>query len=429
MIEMQKESAGFLKKALLIGIQEIGMPSSETSEHIAELSELVRTLGFTESIEKLVCLKEINPKYIVGSGKAAELANFAKENSVDCVIFDHDLSPSQQRNWEALTKLPVIDRQEVIIDIFAKRAKTKEASIQVELARLQYSLPRLKRAWTHLSRQKGGALGTRGEGEQQIEVDRRIVKKKISSLQKSLLEIKQRRDVQRYQRGKSAVPQIAVAGYTNAGKSSLLNALTASEDAYVEDKLFATLDTTSRHFELPNKQTAVLTDTVGFVRKLPHGLVEAFKSTLEEAALSDLLIHVLDINSRFYEEHWRTTLKVLEELGAGDKEIITVFNKSDLQDNSFVKASLKSLIPGGIFISAKTGLGLEELKQEIILRTRNLNEILKLEIPPSRHDISAFVHKHGRVLELEYEENGTIKLSASIAKIHRAKLIPFLKKE
>jgi GTP-binding protein HflX len=421
--------AGFLKKALLIGIQEIGMSSSETSEHIAELSELVRTLGFRESIEKLVCLREMNSKYIVGSGKAAELAKFAKENSVDCVIFDHDLSPSQQRNWEALTKLPVIDRQEVIIDIFAKRAKTKEASIQVELARLQYSLPRLKRAWTHLSRQKGGALGTRGEGEQQIEVDRRIVKKKISLLQKSLLEIKQRRDVQRHQRDKSAVPQIAIAGYTNAGKSSLLNALTASKDAYVEDKLFATLDTTSRQFELPNKQSAVLTDTVGFVRKLPHGLVEAFKSTLEEAALSDLLIHVLDINSQFYEEHWRITLKVLGELGAGDKEIITVFNKSDLQDNPVVKASMKSLIPGGIFISAKTGLGLEELKQEIIRRTRNLNEILKLEIPPSRHDILAFVHKHGKALELEYEENGTIKLSASIAKVHHAKLIPFLKKE
>ncbi|HPN84332.1 MAG TPA: GTPase HflX [Victivallales bacterium] len=426
MIEVRKESETFIKKALLIGVQDAGTGAAEAREHLSELSELVKTLGINDRQEFFVVLRESNPKYLVGSGKAQEIADLAADSKSECIIFDSELSPSQQRNLEQLAKLPVMDRQEVIIDIFAGRARTKEASIQVELARLQYFLPRLKRAWTHLSRQRGGALGTRGEGEQQIEVDRRIIKRKISVLQDSLHQIRKRREVQRTLSERNQIPKVAIVGYTNAGKSSMLKAMTGA-DVYVEDKLFATLDTTTRRLELPDRQDIILSDTVGFIRKLPHSLVEAFKSTLEEAVFADLLIHVLDISSPFWEEHLKTTLLVIEELGAGGKEMITVLNKADIQTDPFARAVFKTVLPEAILVSAKTGEGLDALKDEISKRLRKFSTHMLLKIPPDRHDVLALAHRYGKVLKTEYAKNGTMTVSANIPKNHHAKFDSFIK--
>jgi len=426
MIEVRKETEKFISKALLVGVQELDMTGAEAREHLNELSELVKTLGIPERPEIFVVLREPNPRYLIGSGKAEEIANLAKDSGAECIIFDSDLSPSQQRNLEELSKLPVIDRQEVIIDIFAGRARTKEAAIQVELARMQYSLPRLKRAWTHLSRQRGGALGTKGEGEQQIEVDRRIVRRKISVLQNELSQIRKRRDVQRSLADRNEMPRVAIVGYTNAGKSSLLKALTGA-DVYVEDKLFATLDTTSRRLELPSGQSALFSDTVGFIRKLPHTLVEAFKSTLEESIHADLLVHVLDAASPCWEEHLKTTLAVLEELGAGDKDMVTALNKSDIQADPLARAVLKSLIPDGIFISARTGEGLDSIKGAISEKLRKYTSQMNLKIPSNRHDIAALAHRLGKVQSTKYARNGDIEISVTMPLAQKGKFAEFEK--
>ncbi|HOK05098.1 MAG TPA: GTPase HflX [Victivallales bacterium] len=423
MIDVKKESEKNFKTALLVGIQDQNNSSFDAREHLNELSELARTLGIEQRHEIFAIVKDVNPGFYVGSGKAEEIANFAKECLAEIIIFDCELSPSQQRNLEELSKLPVIDRQEVIIDIFASRAKTKEAVLQVELARYKYFLPRLKRAWTHLSRQRGGALGTRGEGEQQIEVDRRIIKRKISILQKELLEIQKRRQIERNLSEKSQIPRIAIVGYTNAGKSSLLRTLT-NADVYIEDKLFATLDTTSRKLKL-NSGNVIVSDTVGFIRKLPHTLVEAFKSTLEEALYADILVHVLDISSPYWEEHMKTTISVLDELGAGEKEIITVFNKTDILDDSLKKAILKSTIPDGIFISAKTSEGIEELKKAIEKKIEKFNLKILIKIPPQRHDIVALAHRTSKVLSIKYLRNGYIEMLINVPKIHKTKFENF----
>lgn len=427
MIDTEKDNGRICKRALIIGIHDALTPVTEVGEHLLELRDLVKTMGLSVAGDITINLRHPAPQYLIGSGKAKEIADIAKKLEADCIIFDHDLSPSQQRNWEKLTGIRAIDRQEVILDIFAGRASTREAVIQIDLARLQYSLPRLKRAWTHLSRQRGGAEGTRDAGEMQIEVDKQIILQKISCLKKRLKEIKKHRNIQRRQREKNAIPHAAIVGYTNAGKSSLLNALTGSE-VFVEDKLFATLDPTTRQITLPNKQQMLLTDTVGFIRKLPHTLVEAFKSTLEEAVLADLLIHVLDINSQYAEEHLKTTLAVLEELGAKEKESIIVFNKTDIQKNPVIKAKLKALHPDGIFISARTGEGLDKLKSALISKIRRETAILQLCLPPERYDAAAFAYEKGKVLNSEYDASGNLNLTVSISKTYARQLSEFVTK-
>ena len=425
MIDTAKDNKRIVERAILVGFHDFIADPEETAEHLSELNELMRTLGIPVIKELNVSLRAPCPRFLLGSGKAEEIANLATELKADCIVFDNDLSPSQQRNWEKLTKLCVIDRQEVILDIFATRATTRESVIQVELARLQYSLPRLTRAWTHFSRQVGGKFGVKGAGEQQIEVDRRIIKTKISQLQKELKEVKQQRSTQRKMREKGSIPHAAIVGYTNAGKSCLLNAMTGS-NVLVENKLFATLDPTTRHLTLPNRQTILLTDTVGFVRKLPHTLIEAFKSTLEEAVLADFIIHVLDISSKYSEEHWKTTLSVLKELGAGDKDVITVFNKTDIADDPVLKAKLKAMNPDGIFISAKTGSGIDALLAAIAHKTRDKTEIVKLRIPPTRHDMVSLAYKNGKVLSSVYQEDGVLDLAVSIPKSFRRNLEEFV---
>ncbi|MDA1044367.1 MAG: GTPase HflX, partial [Verrucomicrobia bacterium] len=323
----------------------------------------------------------------------------------DCIIFDNELSPVQQRNWEKLSKVCVIDRQEVIIDIFARRAQTKEAKLQVELARAEFCLPRLKRAWTHLGRQGGsGGIGDRGEGEMQIEVDRRILRRNVDHLKAELAQVRKHRATQRKHRERVPLPLASIVGYTNAGKSSLLRLLTGA-DVLVADKLFATLDTTTRRLQLENGQTLLLTDTVGFIRHLPHRLVEAFKSTLEEAVLADFLVHVLDVNHPNVDIFHQTTLDVLRELGADEKRMLTVFNKMDLVQDPARIADLQARYPQAIFVSVKTGAGRDQLLARMAGMLGAETRQMTLWVPHQRADVIASLHSLGRVLSCTYEDD------------------------
>jgi len=330
---------------------------------------LVKTLELEIAGQEIVKIREKQPKFGMGSGKAEEIAGKAKELEADCLVFDWDISPSQQRNWEDLTGISVIDRQELIINIFAMRAVTKEAVLQVQLAELHYRLPRLTHKYIDLSRQRGGRYGTKGAGETKLETDRREIQKRIHKLEKEIENVAKQRQVQRRQRERQGTPVCAIVGYTNAGKSSLFNTLSNSA-VLVEDKLFATLDATTRRFEPAPGMEALLTDTVGFIRRLPHNLIKAFRSTLEEAAHASLLIHVLDAADPNIESYFGTTVSVLQELGAGEIPVITVLNKTDLladaarQDAAHLDALLLRF-PQSIGLSVKTGEGLDKLKLRI----------------------------------------------------------------
>ncbi|MEM9227618.1 MAG: GTPase HflX, partial [Verrucomicrobiota bacterium] len=326
----------------------------------------------------------------------------------DSIIFDEELTPAQARNWEkeGAGKLLVIDRQEIILDIFNSRATTKEARLQVELARLEYELPRMKRAWTHLDRQRGGGAVQRDAGETQLEMDQRIIRTRISRLKHELQDVVRHRETQRKQRMKVPLPSAAIVGYTNAGKSSLLNRLTGAE-VLAADKLFATLDPTTRRTELPSGQALLLTDTVGFVRKLPHRLVEAFKATLEEAVVSTFLIHVVDASSEDAEEHYKTTMAVLKELGAAGKRTLTVFNKIDKLTDPMRETELRADHPEALFISAVTGEGCEELMEKCEEMLRDTHQPMHLLIPHSRYDLVHKLHEAGAVTREEADADGT----------------------
>lgn len=397
-----------VERAMLIGITLPTDSDSTTRSLLDELRELVTTLGIGIQNEVQIAIRKPQAKFLMGSGKAAELIEDAKAHDCDVIVFDNELTPAQQRNWEqaADDKILVIDRQEVILDIFGKRAQTKEAVLQVELARLEYNLPRLKSAWTHLSRQRGGGSMQRDAGETQLELDQRMVRTQITRVKRELKNVIQHRQVQRKQRMTVPVPTCAIVGYTNAGKSSLLNKLTNS-DILVEDKLFATLDPTSRRCPLPSGQPLVVTDTVGFVRNLPHRLVDAFKATLEEAVVSNFLIHVLDVNSPDVEAHAATTLEVLKGLGAEDKKIITVFNKIDDLWNQDTRLALSFRYPEALFISAHTGEGIPELVEKIESIVESDFAQLRLLIPHERYDLVARLHREGGVRKEESRDDGT----------------------
>ncbi len=370
-------------------------------EYLNELQLLTRTMGFRTAAKRIVTVEKPAPRFLIGSGKAAEIAEEARNLEVPLIIFDDDLSPSQQRNWEEMSGLCVIDRREVILDIFASRARTSEARLQVELAELQYSLPRLRRAWTHLARQRGGSRGTRGEGEKQLEIDRRRASTRIARLKKEIKLIQSERATMRKNRKTVPVPTGSVVGYTNAGKSSLLNLLTGS-DLTVENKLFATLDPTTRRISLSGGTEVLLTDTVGFIRKLPHGLIDAFKSTLEETVLSDFLLHVVDISNPDLEHHIETTQSVLREIGAGSIPQLTVFNKTDrLRDGGHL-SSMKQRYPQALFISVKKKNGIEELKTAVGNLLADSFQTVFYSFPIARSDLAALVHRTGRVLAEEY---------------------------
>jgi GTPase len=400
-------SEEFKQKAVLVCIQYQDIEKSEAQKHIEELKSLVDTMGAETVDSVIVPLKKRSPKFFVGSGKADEITDLAEKYDAELIIFDNELSPAQQRNFEELSGKCVIDRHEVILDIFASRATTREALLQVGLARMEYSLPRLTRAWTHLSRQKGGAKGTRGEGETQLEVDRRIVLKKITRLKKELIKVRQHRNTLRKQRSSVPVSSAALVGYTNAGKSSLLNLLTGA-DVFVEDKLFATLDPTTRKVTLSEGQKILVTDTVGFIRKLPHDLVDAFRSTLEETVLADILIHVLDISHPEVEEQYKITMEVLEELGAGDKPMIVIFNKIDLLSNSLAISNIETNHPDALYISTKTEEGIESISDKIEALLNRDKKIINLQIPVDRYDLISMIHREGTVLQEEYNDNESI---------------------
>ena len=363
MIETNKIS---YEKAILIGIINSVQSEIIVNEYLNELSFLTETAGGYVSKRFIQRVDKPNPKTFIGSGKIIEIQNYCIKNDIGSVIFDDELSPTQQLNLEKILRSKIIDRTGLILDIFAQRAKTSYAKNQVELAQYQYLMPRLKGLWTHLERQKGG-IGMRGPGETEIETDRRIVRDKISLLKKRLSNIDKQMSVQRGNRG--SLVRVALVGYTNVGKSTLMNLITKS-DVFAENKLFATLDTTVRKMVIGNLPF-LLTDTVGFIRKLPTQLVESFKSTLNEITESDLLLHIVDISHPNYEEHIDSVNEILGQIDSIDKPSILVFNKIDrLEDDSFIKSNkLKSRA----YISAEKKININELKEKIYKYVRNIH--------------------------------------------------------
>ena len=423
MIDISEDSRKKVERALLVGFRFPDQSETEVNEHLDELADLVRNLDIIPLEPEIVNLHDPSPRYYIGSGKAEEIARLMQECEADCLIFDTPLSPSQQRNWERLTHSCVIDREEVILDIFAERASTREAVLQVELARTKYSLPRLTRAWTHLSRQHGGGATTRGEGEAQIETDRRLLRRRIRQLEEELQVVRKQRETQRKSRERNLIPHGAIVGYTNVGKSSLLQTLSGAE-ILVKDQLFATLDPTTRRVPLENGLEVLLTDTVGFVRKLPHSLVEAFKSTLEEAVLADFLLLVLDLSSTQLDAQWETTLSVLKELGAEEKKIIVVFNKIDLVDREsegVLFARLRGLFPDALYLSTRTGEGIGELKKRLTAIAAGEFQLMRVKLPPQRYDLAALAHANGRVYEENYNDSGELELVFTIGPALRHK--------
>ncbi|MGA9364776.1 MAG: GTPase HflX [Bacteroidota bacterium] len=389
------------ERAILVGVSGRGIRKAITQEYLEELTLLADTAG-ADVIEKIVQDRDrIDPAYFIGKGKVEEIARLVEENEIALVIFDDDLSSVQARNLEQAIGCKVLDRSGLILDIFASRAKTNEAKTQVELAQLQYLLPRLTRQWTHLSKQYGG-IGTKGPGEKQLETDRRIIRNRIRYLKERLEHIDQERQTQH--KGRRDLTRIALIGYTNVGKSTLLNLL-AGSDVFVEDRLFATLDATTRLVTLGRAQKVLITDTVGFIRKLPHHLVASFKSTLAEVTEANMLLHVVDVSSPQFEEQSKVVNTTLGELQSGDKPTIMVFNKIDkVTDFTFLR-DLERRYENAISISAARGINLSGLKEKILsLLEVNLTE-RTLVVKQSDYKVIAFLHDVAEVLEKTYLDN------------------------
>lgn len=423
-----RDKPEMVERALLVRLSFNKKEEDEDVSLLEELKELVHTLGIGVADMMLAHSRAKHRKFLCGTGKADEVVEFAKAHECDCIVFDNELAPSQQREWEELAQICVIDREEVILDIFAQRAQTKEATLQVELARMQYALPRMARMWGHLDREGGGGTGGRGMGEMQIEVDRRLARKRIDRTQRELEAVRTQRATRRKDREKLDTAHGAIVGYTNAGKSTLLNRLSDS-DIMAKDMLFATLDTTTRSIELPDGQTLLLTDTVGFVRNLPHRLVEAFKSTLEEAVLADFLIHVIDASSPEAEKFFDTTMQVLGELGAEDKPIITILNKTDLIEDEQVISDLSERLKekSSVIVvgSAYKNTGMTELLRAC---TEVLGERVQkntYRIPQSEGQHMSLLHSEAKVTETEYEGNDVI-ITAIVPAIIAGRLEQFL---
>lgn len=391
---------------LMVGVQLGRAPAWDTTDSMEELGLLCETAG-ARVVEQVTCrMPRINPGTYVGSGKAQELADTVKAKEITTVVFDDELTSAQGRNLEKIIGTKVIDRNQLILDIFAQHARSREGRMQIELAQLEYLLPRLRRMWTHLERQKGG-IGMHGPGEKQLEMDRRRIMERIDRFKDDLEKVRGHRAEQRRGRRRHGWALISLVGYTNAGKSTLLNGLTGAE-VLADDKLFATLDPTTRQLRLPNHQQVLLTDTVGFVRKLPHGLVEAFKATLEEVVEADLLIHVIDASHPLVEKQIEAVQQVLRELGAHEKPVVHVLNKSDLPETAAMAQVLSERLPACVVVSALKGTGLDHLRDALADQLRHRSVRLRLRIPHNQGRLLASIRNSGTVFAIEYEDETTL---------------------
>ncbi len=414
------------ERAVLVSVL---LPGSRVDPRnpIGELDRLARTAGATVVDYIIQRRDRIDPAYYVGSGKAEEIRQRAEANQADLVIFDNDLSPAQIRDLERTIQRKILDRAELILDIFAARAQTHQARLQVELAQLEYTAPRLRGMWTHLERIAGagggtgagvvGGIGTRGPGERQIEIDRRLVSKRISLLKKRLTQIDRRKLREVHSRDNEYT--VALVGYTNAGKSTLMNALTDA-GAKVEDKLFATLDTKTRKWQLSGGMVALVSDTVGFVRDLPHHLVASFRATLEEAIHADVLLHLVDVSSRMAELEMESVNRVLAELECDTHKTVVVLNKCDAIDDPTEIQIIENKVKDCIRISAKTGLGLQHLHDYILKQVRSRATDVTIRTHPGNGRVLAFLDRHAAILDRRYQDDTTeIDVRISPAKLNQ----------
>src|SRR5688500_8799139 len=392
-----------VEKAFLVAV-DIGTGNGWTAQDsLTELANLATTAGAEVVGAEWQNRRHVDPNWYIGKGKAEELAAAKRETGFDLLVADDELSPAQQRALEDLLRVKVIDRSRLILDIFALHAQTHEGRLQVELAQLEYQLPRLTKLWTHLSRTQGG-IGSRGPGESQLETDRRIIRTRIAKMKDRVDQVRQQRATAARGRDRRMMATVGIVGYTNAGKSTLLNTLVGSEVARAEDKLFATLDPTSRQVKLGDGQTAIVTDTVGFIHKLPHQLVDAFRATLEEVNRADVLVEVVDASDPHMREHRATVQTVLDELGAGDKPRLVAFNKADLVERAATDANAAApAVAGSVLVSALTGFGLDTLRAEIAALLASLWVDVDVNVPYAAGELLARIRERGTV-ELEYRE-------------------------
>ena len=398
MIEINRNGT---EKAILVAINTREINKEIVEEHLTELEELAFTAG-AETIVKIIQDKyTIDPAFYIGKGKAEEISALADSNNIDLIIFDDDLSPVQLRNLENLINRKIIDRSGLILDIFASRAKTKEAKTQVELAQLQYMLPRLTRAWTHLSKQYGG-IGTKGPGETQIETDRRIIRTRISHLKEKLNKIELQRETQ--SKGRKDFIRIALVGYTNAGKSTLFNLITKA-GVLAEDKLFATLDSTTRSLDIGINQKLLLNDTVGFIRKLPPNLIASFKSTLNEVRDADIILHVIDLSHPYYEDHIKVVEQTLKDLNADKKNELKIFNKIDAVEDKNRIAFVRNKYRNSVIISAERGINIIKFKEKLtgIINETYIEEKIDLDLADSK--TAAKIHSMAEVISTKYDDD------------------------
>jgi len=398
MIEVPQKT---VEQAMLVALNTKDISRELVEEHLAELEELALTAG-AETVLKITQHRATTDSaYYIGKGKAEEMKQLIEMNDINIVIFDDDLSPVQSRNLQKMLDRKIVDRSGLILDIFASRAKTKEAKTQVELAQLQYMLPRLTRAWTHLSKQYGG-IGTKGPGETQIETDRRIIRNRISLLKDKLEKIESQRITQ--SQGRKDFIKISLVGYTNAGKSTLFNLLTKA-DAFAEDKLFATLDSTTRAFNPGTNQKILLSDTVGFIRKLPAHLVASFKSTLNEVREADIILHVIDFSHPYYEDHMHVVEETLKGMDCDKKTQVKVFNKIDLVKDKTKIDLARNRYDNSVIISAQRGINISALNAALIKQIEQafVEEDIQLDIKNSK--IAAAIHSMAEVISKKYDEN------------------------
>ncbi|HPN36916.1 MAG TPA: GTPase HflX [Melioribacteraceae bacterium] len=400
-MELQEIEVNKIERAILVALKGFGAPDEVVDEYLNELELLAKTAGAETIIRITQDKSRFDTAYYVGKGKAEEIKQLVELNDIDIIIFDDDLTPTQVRNLEKMIEKKIIDRSGLILDIFAKHARTNEAKTQVELAQLEYMLPRLTRAWTHLSKQYGG-IGTKGPGETQIETDRRIIRTRIAKLKEKLEKIERQQNTKSLKRQNLVAASLV--GYTNAGKSTLINLLTDA-DVLAEDKLFATLDSTTRSLDLAKNKKLVISDTVGFIRKLPAHLVASFNSTLNVVREADIILHVVDISHPFFEDHIKVVQETLNDLGCESKPTLIIFNKADLINDKHVIDFVKAKYHDSIIISASRGINIQNLNKKLIEFYDNnfINQTIKVSTYQSK--IISIIYSLADVIDIKYEEN------------------------